>query len=288
MTDWAVECRGLTRDYGTHRALWDLNLRIPRGSVCALLGRNGCGKTTTIKLLLGLLRPTRGSCRVLGHDSQDLPDAVRRRIGYLVEGHPLPRTWRLRQVESFVRAFSPAWDRELFARTLERFEIEPRRRVWTLSRGQRGLAALALVLAAGPELLILDDPAMGLDALIRRQFLESMVQIIQKEGRTILLATHHLADVERVADRVAILEKGVLRVDAPVDEFLDRVRRVEFAAPADLASMPGLLESNGTSAVIANFDDAARERLRALGEFEESPLNLEDAFIAFAGRRRLP
>lgn len=294
MSDWAIECDGLTKDYGTHRALWDLNLRVRRGTVCALLGRNGCGKTTTIKLLLGLLRPTRGRCRVLGHDSLRLPDDVRERIGYLVEGHPLYRIWKIRQLEQFVRAFHPKWDAALFARTLERFEVDPSRRVQTLSRGQRGMVALALVLAAEPEVLILDDPAIGLDAVVRRQFLEAMIGAIQHEGRTILFASHHLPDVERVADRVVILEKGVLRVDCPTHEFLENVKRIEFNSAGDLEAartLPGVLdvERRGTRAAITvvHWNADKRARLEALGavDVEEVPLNLEEAFVAYAGRR---
>jgi ABC-2 type transport system ATP-binding protein len=291
--EWAIECEGLTKDYGTKRAVWDLSLKIPRGCVFALLGRNGCGKTTTIKMLMGLLHPTRGTCRVLGRDSASLPDEVRSRVGYLVEGHPLPRTWRVRQLEAFARACAPRWDAALFARSIGRFEIEPSRRIWSLSRGQRGLVSLALVLAAQPEVLVLDDPSMGLDAVVRRTFLQSMVELIQSEGRTILFASHHLADVERAADRIGIMEQGVLRVDCAVDEFLARVRRVEFeldGPEAPLETMPGLLERERrgaqTIATFVNFDGAARERLASLGarEIEEVPLNLEDAFVAYAGR----
>lgn len=294
MSDWAIECEGLTRDFGKKRAVWDLTLRVPRGCVYGLLGRNGCGKTTTIKLLLGLLRPTRGACRVLGQSSWGMPPGVRERVGYLIEGHPLYRAWTIRQLESFTRAFYVRWDGAAFRQVMGRFELEPSRRIWGLSRGERGMVALALLLASRPEVLILDDPAMGLDAIARRQFLETMIQVIQAEGRTILFASHHLADVERVADRVAVMDRGVLRADCPTDEFLARVRRVELAADAaGLDDLPGLLDvdrRNGRTAVtLVDFDDAKRERLRALvpGGFEEVPLNLEDAFIAYTGSRTL-
>ncbi|MBI2931885.1 MAG: ABC transporter ATP-binding protein [Planctomycetes bacterium] len=294
MTEWVIECEGLTKDYGRKRAVWDLNLRVPKGCVTGLLGRNGCGKTTTIKLLLGLVEPTRGAARVLGHPSTDLPEDVRERVGYLIEGHPLYRSWRIRQLESFTRAFYRRWDTQLFAKVLSRSELDPAQRVWSLSRGQRGMVALALVLASEPELLILDDPAIGLDPVVRRTFLEAVIQMIHAEGRTILFASHHLADVDRVADRIVILEKGVLRVDCAVHEFMERVRRVSFDVKGDapaLEDFPGLLECDvrGSSATltIANFDDEKRDRLRRLvaDGFQEIPLNLEDAFISYAGRR---
>jgi len=296
MSDWAIECEGLTRDFGRKRAVWDLNLRVPRGSVVGFLGRNGCGKTTTIRLLMGLLRPTAGVCRVLGHESFSMPDDVRARVGYLIEGHPLYRTWKIRQLEAFVRPCSPRWDAAYFKDILGRFDIDPASRVWSLSRGQRGMVALALVLASGPELLILDDPAMGLDAIARRTFLESVLKVIQKEGRTILFASHHLGDVERIADRVVVMEKGVLRVDCPTDEFLQRVRRVEFESPtipSGADAFPGLLdlESKGgrVRLTVVNLDDERRDQLRKLapGGFDEVPLNLEDAFIAYTGSRPL-
>lgn len=294
MTDYVIECEGLTRDFGTQRAVWDVTFRVPRGCVYGILGRNGSGKTTTIKMLMGLLRPTRGSCRVLGQESWSMPEDVREKTGHLIEGHPLYRSWRIRQLRSFTRSFYRRWDDRLFAEVVERFELDPAKRVWSLSRGQRGMVALALVLAARPEILILDDPTMGLDAIVRRKFLETMIQVIQAEGRTILFASHHLGDVERVADRIAILERGVLRVDCPTHEFIQRVRRVEAdleRASPDLESFPGLLSLERRDSrlvmTLVNLDEEKRLRLRALlpGGFEEIPLNLEDAFIAYAGRR---
>jgi ABC-2 type transport system ATP-binding protein len=294
MSDWAIECQGLTKEFARTRAVWDLTLRVPRGGVYGLLGRNGCGKTTTIKLLLGLLAPTRGSCRVMGHDSLTMPEEVRERVGYLIEGHPLYRTWTVRRLADFTRALYRRWDGALFDETLRQFEIDPRSWVWSLSRGQRGMVALALVLATSPEVLILDDPALGLDAVARRRFLETMVKVIQSEGRTILFASHHLGDVERVADRIAVLDRGVLRVDCPTEEFIERVRRVELEGEAGkLENFPGLLdvEQRGSrvSLTLVNLDDEKRDRLRALAPsgFEEVPLNLEDAFIAYTGSRAL-
>jgi ABC-2 type transport system ATP-binding protein len=158
------------------------------------------------------------------------------------------------------------------------------------------MVALALVLAAGPEVLILDDPALGLDAIARRTFLETMIKVIQGEGRTILFASHHLGDVERVADRVVVMEKGVLRVDCPTEEFLHRVRRVEFevsSLPTGIEAFPGLLdvESKGGRArlTLVNLDDERRAQLKLLAPdgFDEVPLNLEDAFIAYTGSRPL-
>jgi len=207
MSQWAIESEGLTRDFGTKRAVWDLNLKVPRGCVYGLLGRNGSGKSTTLKMLLGLLRPTRGECRILGRPSADLPEEVRERVGYLLEGHPLYRTWPVRRLRDFTRAFYPAWNDRLFDDTVERFEIDPRKRVWTLSRGQRGMVALALVLAAESDVLILDDPALGLDPVARRRFLETMIQVVQREGRTILLITHRLHTLE-IADRIVVLDEG--------------------------------------------------------------------------------
>lgn len=296
MSEWAIECEELTKYFGAKRAVWDLSLRVPRGCVYGLLGRNGCGKTTTIKLLLGLLRPTRGTCRISGKDSWDLPADVRERVGYLIEGHPLYRTWKIRQLEAFTRSFYPRWDTALFRETMDRFELDPSRRVWTLSRGERGMVALALVLAAAPEVLILDDPALGLDATVRRKFLESMVRVIQREGRTILFASHHLGDVERVADRIAVMDRGVLRVDCAVDEFVGAVRRIDLAddVPSErLEGLPGLLDwerrGSGLTITAVNVDEELRNALRELspGGFQEIPLNLEDAFIAYAGSRRL-
>jgi ABC-2 type transport system ATP-binding protein len=291
-----IATHGLTKYYGRHCVVDSLDLRVPRGSVYGLLGRNGAGKSTTIKMLMGMVHPDRGRAELLGEDVATLRPAMRRRIAYLAEGHPLYRGMTIREAVAFTRPFYPDWNDDLVRGLLEHFELSPRSKIRRLSNGQRAQVSLVLAIAPDPELLILDDPTLGLDTVVRREFLESMIQIIQRRGRTILFSSHILGDVERVADRVGIMVDGALRVDCPMDHFRESIRKVvlAFAAePPDPPECPGLVSAwavgNHLELVFVGFGDVQRQAVEAMDplSMEVAELNLEDAFIEYTrGRRR--
>lgn len=292
----------LTKYYGRKCVVDSLSLRVPQGSVYGFLGRNGAGKSTAIKMLLGMVRPSYGGAVIFGEDTARLSPETRSRIAYLAEGHPLYRWMTVGQAARFARSFHPTWNDQLLEQILDHFELSRRAKIRRLSRGQRAQVSLALAVAPDPELLILDDPTMGLDTVVRRDFLESMIQIIQRRNRTILLSSHILADVERVADRIGILVNGVLRVDCPTDHFKQSIRKVvlEFSAEPpglpELGGLGGLVNScrigKRLELVMVNYGDADRERLEALSprSLEVIELNLEDAFIEYTRgpKRSLP
>ena len=289
--DDPIRFEQVTCCYGAMRALDQVSFAVPRGCVFALLGRNGAGKTTAIRALLGLLTPTRGRVRVLGQDAMSLAPRDRARIAYVGEGHPLPRWMRVRDVVSFQAATFPTFDRALCRQWLARFQLPERRRVFQLSRGMRAQLALAVALAPRPELVVLDDPALGLDTVARREFLEVMIDLIQEEGRTLLFTSHVLTDVERVADRIALIDRGVLRIDAPLDEVQRRVRRYTLAfggAPPEAApALPGLIRARrrqgNWAATVAGDEASVREGLRELGAevVTSEALSLEDLFVDY-------
>jgi len=295
-TEPVIEIDDLTRYFGTKCAVGGVSFTIPRGSVFGFLGRNGSGKTTTIRMLLGLLEPTRGSSRILGHDSQDLPPEVRAKIGYMAEGHHLHGWMKVKECRAFQRAFyEPHWDDILFEGVIEHFGLAPDAKVNNLSRGQRAGLCLALTLATCPEVLVLDDPALGLDPVARRLLLESMVYVTRDRQRTILFSSHLLSDVERVADQIAVMEHGVLRAFCGADTFRERVRRLvlhfESDRPPNLPPIPGLLtalrDTDTLTLTIANFDEHVEAQLDALGpsRIERIEINLEEAFIGYMGER---
>src|SRR5262249_19506405 len=148
------------------------------------------------------------------------------RIAYLAEGHPMYRWMTVAEAVRFTRRFYSTWHDHFLQRILEHFRLSPRQKIGRLSNGQRAQVSLALALAPDPELLILDDPPLGLDTLVRRDFLESMIHLIQRQGRTIFFSSHILGDVERVADRIGIVTDGVLRIDCPTDQFKSAIRKV--------------------------------------------------------------
>ncbi len=294
--DLAVETIGLTRQFGRNKAVDSLNLRVERGTVVGLLGRNGAGKTTTIKMLLGLLRPSRGSASVLGCDCAELTPQVLSRIGYLPEGHPMFGWMKLTDAARFFASFYRVWKRDTFEQIVGYFGLPRDQRMRRLSRGERAQVALALTVAQDPELLILDDPTQGIDAVARREFLAALVALIRQEKRTILFSSHLLGDVERVCDRIVILDRGVLRADCPVDVFKQSVRRIQMRPDENTQAWeerPGVLNierlPDACVVTLVDTDGSTLERIRASasGPVEVIDLNLEDAFIAYTSGRRV-
>ena len=295
MDDYVIRTRGLTRNFGPRAVVSGLDLDVPRGCVFGFLGRNGSGKTTTIRMLLGLLPPTRGEARVLGEDSRRLSEAARGRIGYMAEGHPVYEWMRIGECGRFQAACFPGWNDEIFHAVLGHFRLGPTRKVRDLSRGERAGLCLALTLAPEPELLILDDPALGLDPVARRSLLEAMISVTRSRDRTVLFSSHLLGDVERVADWIAVLDHGVLRACCTMATFRSRITRFVLAwdgsPPREVPSVPGLVHAfragRELQLTVANADDAVRETVGSLGasRVEEVPIGLEDAFIDFLGDR---
>ncbi len=285
-----ISTHHLTKYFNGLKAVNTLDLQVPKGSVYGLLGRNGAGKTTAIKMLLGLLHPDRGSATVFGEDTRVLSTAVRSRVAFMAEGHPLINWMKVGEIVKFKRAFYPTWKQDLVEQILAHFEIPLKKKIRHLSRGQRAQVSLALAVAQDPELLILDDPTIGLDTVVRREFLESLIQIIQRQGRTILFSSHILGDVERVADRIGILVEGVLHVDCPAERFKESLRKVvlEFSGTVpETPALRGVVSSRCSGErmelVIVGYNGEHRAELDRLKpkRVEEMEMNLEDAFIEY-------
>ena len=295
MTDAAIAMEGLTHRFGRVAALEDLDLEVPTGSVCGFLGSNGAGKTTTIRILMNQLRPTGGRAEVLGLDPSRDSLALRNRVGYVSE-NPVMYGWmKVRELVWFAGLFYDSWDSARVAGMIERFGLDPERRVKHLSRGMNAQLALALALGHDPRLLILDEPASGLDVVVRRDFLEGIIGLIQEEGRTVFMSSHLVHEVERVADRVAIIEQGRLVVEGPVDEVKGSVKRVSVRLPEDagpLTGIPGLGEVRGTGAhqllTVVGYGEEQATRIQAQGGriVEVEDLGLEEAFVAYARAAR--
>jgi ABC-2 type transport system ATP-binding protein len=294
---YAIVTDRLTKHYGDRCVVNQLDLRVPRGSVYGFLGRNGAGKSTAIKMLLGMAHADSGTAQLLGEEVRRLSPATRQRIAYLAEGHPLYRWMSVGEAVNFTRKFYPTWNRELVEQILDHFALPRRAKVGRLSKGQQAQVSLALAVAPEPELLILDDPTLGLDTVVRRDFLESLIQIIQRRGRTILFSSHVLGDIERVADRIGIMVDGVLRVDCPTDHFKESFRKLvlHFAGePPPAPAAKGLVGSwqvgNRLELHIVNYNPSHRLLAESLDplSIEVVELNLEDAFIEYTRGTRRP
>jgi ABC-2 type transport system ATP-binding protein len=293
--DAVITTRGLTCYYGSKKVVDSVSLSVPRGSVFAFLGRNGSGKTTTIRTILGLHVPTRGSSTVLGEDSRRLTGDVRARVAYTNESHVAYDGMTVRQNGEYQGRFYPRWSAKLFDAVCGQFRLDPKAKAGSLSRGERAGLSLALALGTQPEVLVLDDPGLGLDAVARRALLETMVYVTRDASRTIFFSSHIPEDIERVADHLAILDRSVLRAACSVDDFRAHVRgfvvHYSGAAPATLPDLPGLLSirrsANDLRVIVSGLRDDTAERLRATGAtaIDDMPLGFSEAFAAFLGDR---
>ena len=278
----------LVKYYDGRCVLDGVSLQVPRGCIYGLLGRNGSGKTTMIRILLGLEPPTRGRTLVLGEDSMRLSANTHGRVGYVAEGHNLIQSYRVGRLINLCKGLSLHWNDEFFGRLIETFRLPMDRRVRELSAGMRAQLNLALAMAIDPELLILDDPTLGLDTVARRQFLELAIDVIQRQGRTILFSSHILGDVERIADRVGILVAGKIVADCSLEELKDRVKKLRVIfpdrAPQELYITEIIhqqTQGREMALTVANWNAQKQAILKTFKpeSCTEVPMTLEDIFI---------
>ncbi len=241
----AVLTHDLTKSYQGTGAVRGLNLSVGRNRITAFLGRNGAGKSTTIKMLLGMTRPTAGDGTILGTQITNIAEncKVRRKIAYVAEDKPLYGYMSVEQTIRFASSFYADWRTDVAERLIHDYELPLRRQVKRLSKGMRTKLALLLAFARRPELLILDEPSDGLDPVGIESLLQTLVAQAS-EGVTIFFSSHQIAEVERVADHICILEKGCLLVDAPLDQLRQLYRRIDlvfpFVVPEDEFLIPGV------------------------------------------------
>lgn len=222
-----IETDKLSRRFRATEAVHELTLAVPTGSVFALLGPNGAGKTTTLKMLVNLLPPSGGAARVLGVDSRRLGERQLAQIGYVSENQKLPDWMTVSQLLDYSRPFYPCWDRALEAKLMARFELPPGRKLKQLSRGMLMKAALLSSLPYRPKLLVLDEPFSGLDPVVREDFTAGLLEAAQLGETSVVVSSHDIEEVERLADHVALLEDGRLQLAEPTEALLGRFRRIE-------------------------------------------------------------
>ena len=245
MSDAPLRLDQLSKRFGGDRlALDGVSLSIPTGSVTGLLGRNAAGKSTLIQCAVGLLKPTSGSATILGQSAWSLDGDAKSRLGYVPQSIALHAWMRVRQLLDYTAAFYPRWNDALVRDLLRDWDVPAEQRIKTLSPGTLQKLSIILALAHEPELLILDEPAAALDPAARRQFLAALLDVASDSRRTILFSTHITSDLERVADRVALLSAGRLTFDGGLDELKDTVKRLHVTAQNPLAAdfdIPGRL-----------------------------------------------
>ncbi len=291
MNEPAIDLQAVCKTFRSTNVLRGVTMRVASGKTFAFLGRNAAGKTTLIRMLLGLLKRDEGVIRVLGLDPQVDPLELRRRVGYLAEDQTMYGWMKVSEIVRFVAPFYPTWDHELATRYVRDFELPPNTKIKHLSKGQNVRLGLVLALAHRPELVILDDPALGLDPIMRKQFNRDLITHLQGEGRTIFYSSHLLYEVEPVADEVAILHEGRIVRQADTDALRRHVKRFVLSRDS-LAAVRGQLhvldEQCDANRVAVTLQGAehAEEVLRIDGiEYRVIDLNLDEIFEAFAAGR---
>lgn len=288
MSDSVIDIQNLVKYYDGRRILDEITLQIPEGCIYGLLGRNGAGKTTLIRILLGLEPLTRGRAQLLGTDTYRLSANQRGHVGYVAEGHNLIQHYKVARLIELCQGLARHWDEEFFSHLFNTFRLPLDRKIKELSTGMRAQLNLALAMAINPRLLILDDPSLGLDTVARRQFLELAIDVIQRNGRTILFSSHILSDVERIADRIGILVAGKLAVDCPLEDLKNRVRKLRVlfkdTAPEQLHLTEIIRQENRGREMIITLANDCEQKRRVLDTYrpesiDEIPMSLEDIFI---------
>lgn len=289
----AIDVQHVTVRYGKRHAVEDVSLAVPPGTVYALLGRNGAGKSSLVRCILGQLRPNGGNVSLFGADAWRERTRLMERIGVVAEEPDAPPAMRVGELASFSAQLYPRWQQSAFDARMRRFGIDAKTRSGDLSKGQKKQVSLALALAQSPDLVILDDPTLGLDVVAKKALFEEVIADMADRGITVFVTTHDLGPAEAIADRVAILDDGRLVLDEEVEALKSRFRRIRVAAqPTTLASANLVAASlrqwgSGTEAVVSNYDDLAFERFRTEADMspEVSAMTLEEIFIAVAGEK---
>lgn len=291
-----IECKNLTHYYGKRLIYENLSFDIPEGRIVGLLGKNGTGKTTTINILSGYLKPLSGHCYMFGEDITTMKPEVRSRIGLLIEGHVQYQFMTISQIEKFYSSFYPGrWRKDAYYELMNKLKVAPGQRISRMSCGQRSQVALGLILAQNPDLLVLDDFSLGLDSGYRRLFVDYLKDYVKSENKTVFLTSHIIGDMERLIDDCIILDYGKILAQMPIsnltngfhrfygtldnctfpEESIDEIYspsvlrgKVEFYSFLSLEQVSKVLQSRGVNIIGLEIEN----------------VNLEDAFIGLTGK----
>lgn len=295
MSDPVIEITGLSRHFGRQAALDRVSLGVPRGCVLGLVGVNGSGKTTLLRHILGQYRAESGTVRVFGRDPVTDPVGVLSRVGFLSDDVDVPGWMRIDELLRYTAAFYPSWDQPFAEELCRGFGLGLGMKLNALSRGLKVRAGLVTALAHRPELLVLDEPSAGLDPLARRDILAAIIRTVAGEGRTVLFSSHLLDEVERVADRVALIDTGRLIFSGPLEDVRGRHRRLtlRFSEPRQMPpALDGVLSWEGSGQEWTAVVEGELERLQSQASaaggrvVEESTVGLGELFVAHAGGKR--
>lgn len=292
----AIQTRALSHRYGRFEALSGVDLEVPKGSLYALLGPNGAGKSTLMKILLGLLRPTSGTAHVAGRDCSSLRPADRQWLSYVAEGQDLPEWMTVAQLEGYLAPLYRRWDYDLARRLRDRFRLPLHRKLKHMSRGEKMKAALLAALAPRPEVLVMDEPFSGMDALVKDELVQGLLELVEEEEWTVFITSHDIGELEMLADWVGFLDRGRLILSEPTDVLRDRFRHVEVRMDpgplVEIETLPPTWLSPNRSGQRVQFvtcehgingwEDEVRGHLLGTRTIDARPTSLREIFVALA------
>lgn len=293
-----ISVKNLTQRYGRGRIIYrDLSFEVPKGSILGLLGKNGTGKTTTINILMGFLKPQSGRCAIFGEDITTMTAATRARIALLLEGHVQYSFMTISQIEKFYSRFYPRWNPAAYYELMAKLKVSPGQKISSMSNGQRSQVALGLILAQNADLLVLDDFSLGLDPGYRRLFVDYLRDYVKSENKTVFMTSHIIQDLERLVDDCIILDYGRILSHRSVDSLMKSLRRFTYT-PADASEkLPENVEGiyspwqnrdNREFYAFLDDNDALKllrdNGMNPVGLKSEAVPSLEDAFIGLTGK----
>ena len=292
MEENVIVCEHLTHFYGRRKIYSDLNFTVRKGAITGLLGKNGTGKTTTINILMGYLKPTSGKCLVFGEDSYNISPLTRSRIALLLEGHVQYSFMNIEQIEKFYSAFYPKWDKTVYYELMSRLKVAPHQKIANMSNGQKSQVALGLILAQNADLLVLDDFSLGLDPGYRRLFIEYLRDYAKSESKTVFMTSHIIQDVEKLVDDCIMMDYGGIIFHDRIDALTESLHRYSYDADTALQPSELVLNPYSYKGKSEFYSFGSREDvLSALGSagidasaVSVENLNLEDAFIGLTGK----
>lgn len=293
MSDQIIEMNGICKNFGKQEVLKGMSLAVPKGSIYAFLGRNGEGKSTSIRLMLNLLTAEAGTVKIFGQDVQKHGEQIRNQVGYVPETPHVYDWMTVEELVAFTSAFYNDWDRKRAEELIKSLDIPRKKKVQELSTGTKAKAGLLLALSHNPKLLILDDCTSGLDALVRREISEHIVTLVEDGACTIFFSSHIITELERVADRVGLLKGGSLSFEMPMEELKEKTKKIyiclDNSDPGDIlnrysSSILRMTRDREELTIITKeWNDELVSALKGIKNrtFDVTPLDLEDIFVEY-------
>lgn len=291
MSNLIVKATNLTKKYdNSSLALNNLNINVPEGSVYGLLGQNGAGKSTLIRIIMSLLKPNTGEIKVLGCNPLEMNKKLKEQIGYSSDSMQLIPWLKVSEMLNYNGSFYDNWDLNYVEQWVKKLELPLNKRVFSLSRGTRQKLALIMAIGHRPKLLVLDEPAGGLDPLARKDFLESMIELINESGTSVIISSHLLTDLEKISDNIGIIVKGEMKIETDLETLKNTTKKVRIATKKDLVDIKikdALKISTSNNTLNITFKNWNNDKITELKQmFPESliditHLSLEDIFLAY-------